>query len=64
MSPLVALIVLALVLAVLCWIVTKLPVPAPWGSIVIGLMVIVWVVAALSTLFGIDLLGAMRHVGR
>lgn len=41
MSLLIFALILIIVLAVVCWIITRLPIPEPWRSVVIGIVVLI-----------------------
>ena len=58
------LLILVVVVGLVIWLVGLLPLPAPFQQIVLVIGVIVVVIACLQTLFGIDLLGHARSLGR
>jgi len=61
---LIDLLILVVVIAVLVWLLLMLPPLKPFANIVYGIAVIIIVFAALSTLFGINILAHMRSLGR
>jgi hypothetical protein len=58
----ISLLILVLVVGLLVWVVSLLPLPAPFQKIIVVLGVIIVVAAILSALFGIDVLGHLRSL--
>jgi hypothetical protein len=56
----ISLLIFVVVVGLLCWVVTLLPLPAPFAKIVIVLGVILVVARILAQLFGISLLGSLH----
>jgi hypothetical protein len=54
------LLIFVVVVGLLVWLVSLLPIPAPFNQIVMVLGIIIVVIACLQFLFGIDLLGHIR----
>jgi hypothetical protein len=54
------LLLFVVVVGLICWLITLLPLPAPFAKIVIVLGVILVVARILAQLFGISLLGGLR----
>lgn len=61
---LIDLLILVVVVAVVVWLILLIPMVAPFRNIIIGVAILILVAAALSALFGIDILGRMRSLGR
>lgn len=61
---LIDLLILVVVVAIVVWLILLIPMVAPFRNIIIGVAILILVAAALSTLFGIDILGRMRSLGR
>jgi len=57
-----SLLIFVVVVGLVVWLVTLLPIPAPFNQIVQVIGIIVVVIACLQFLFGIDLLGHARSV--
>ena len=57
-----SLLIFVVVVGLVVWLVTLLPIPAPFNQIVLVLGVIIVVIACLQFLFGVDLLGHARSM--
>ena len=58
------LLILVVVVGLVIWLVGLLPLPAPFQQVIMVIGIIIVVIACLQTLFGIDLVGHMRSLGR
>jgi hypothetical protein len=58
----ISLLILAIVVGLLVWVCSLLPLPAPFQKVILVIGVIIVVFAVLSTLFGIDVFGYMRSL--
>ena len=55
-----SLLIFVVVVGLLVWLVSLLPIPAPFNQIVLVLGIIIVVIACLQFLFGVNLLGQLR----
>ena len=54
-SILISLLILVIVVAIIFWVISLLPIPAPWSNIaraIVGLIVLIWVLGYLLPLIG------------
>jgi hypothetical protein len=54
-SILISLLILVIVVAIIFWVLSLLPIPAPWSNIaraIVGLIVLIWVLGYLLPLIG------------
>ncbi len=61
---LLTLLIFIVVVGLLVYVLSLLPIPEPFAKIVQILAVVIVVVACLQVLFGVNLLGSLRAVGR
>ena len=54
------LLILAVVVGLIVWLLSLLPIPAPFGTIILVVGILIVVIAALQVLFGVDLAGSLR----
>lgn len=59
---LISLLILAVVVGLVIWLLSLLPIPAPFQQIILVIGILIVVVAVISTLFGIDLVGHLRSL--
>ncbi len=56
-----SLLVFVVVVGLVVWVLSLLPIPAPFNQIVLVIGIIIVVIACLQVLFGIDIQGSMRN---
>ena len=55
-----SLLLLAVVVGLIVWLLSLLPIPSPFQTVILVIGILIVVVAALQTLFGVDLVGSLR----
>ncbi len=50
--------------ALVCWLLTLLPLPDPFPKIIIVVGVVICVIALLDYFLGLNLVASLKHVGR
>jgi uncharacterized protein (DUF697 family) len=60
----ISLLVLCVVVGLIVWLLSLLPIPAPFSTIILVVGILIVVVAVLQTLFGFDLLNSTQGVFR
>jgi uncharacterized protein (DUF697 family) len=58
----IGLLVLCVIVGLVVWLLSLLPIPAPFSTIILVVGILIVVVAVLQTLFGFDLLESSRGV--
>ena len=60
----IGLLILAAVVGLVVWLLSLLPIPAPFQQVILVIGILIVVVAALNVLFGISLIGSLHGVFR
>jgi hypothetical protein len=55
-----SLLLLAVVVGLIVWLLSLLPIPAPFQTVILVIGILIVVVAALQALFGVNLIGEMK----
>ena len=55
---------LVVAVALVVWLLSLLPIPAPFNQIILVVAILIVVVACLHFIFGVDILGRMHSIGR